>query len=226
MKLVVFDCDGTLLDSQRAIYQAMAATFAAHGLQEPQRDEVLRVVGLSLTEAITRLVGPREPGHVATLSRAFEQEFLRLRQEPSFEEPLFPGARAAILGLAAQEGFALGIATGKPRSAVQHMLDVNGLEPFFATIQTADDHPSKPHPSMLIRAKAELGARPEDTVMVGDTEFDILMGKAAGVKTIGVGWGYQESAALEAVGANLIIEEFENLGSGVLTLLGQTPTAR
>jgi phosphoglycolate phosphatase len=220
MKLVVFDCDGTLLDSQRAIYRAMAATFAAHGLEKPRRHEVVGVVGLSLREAIKRLVGPREPEEIAALSRAFEEEFLRLRQHPSFEEPLFPGARAAIVELAAQDGFALGIATGKPRSAVQHMLDANGLEPLFATIQTADDHPSKPHPSMLIKATTAVGVGSQDTVMVGDTEFDVLMGKAAGAKTIGVGWGYQQSAVLEAAGADLIVDKFENLKGGVLRLLG------
>ena len=127
--------------------------------------------------------------------------------------PLYPGARAVLEALAARGGVALGVATGKSRRGLRHVFDAHDLHGFFVTRQTADDHPSKPHPSMIHAALAEAGVQAADAVMVGDTSFDIDMGRAAGVRTVGVRWGYHPAPALAH--ADALIDDFGAL-PGVL----------
>ena len=114
----------------------------------------------------------------------------------------------------------LGIATGKSRRGVDHLIVAHGFEGWFATIQTSDHHPSKPHPSMLLSALAETGLVAERAVMVGDTEFDMAMGKAAGFATIGVAWGYHPRARLAAAGADRVIEDFAELDAALTAIRG------
>lgn len=211
MKLVIFDCDGTLVDSQHMIVAAMETAFAAEGLAHPPRDKILSIVGLSLTNAITHLVPVRDEEMILRLAETYKGAFAELRKSPEHREPLFPGCREALMALAARPGVKLGIATGKSRRGVAALLEREELADIFATIQTSDTHPSKPHPAMLLEALAETGVAPEHAVMVGDTTFDIEMAISAGVHAIGVGWGYHPSDDLVRFGAHHMIEHYDEL---------------
>ena len=207
--LFLFDVDGTLVDSQHLIVAAQHEAFAAHGLAPPSRTRALSVVGLSLSEAFTALVAPRGP--VEGLAQAYREAFQRLRRDPSIPEPLFPGALETLAALAARPDVRLGIATGKSRRGVAYLLARHGWEDVFATVQTADDAPSKPDPAMVRQAMAEVGAGPEDTVMIGDTTFDVAMARGAGADVIGVSWGYHPVEALREAGAERIVDSFAEL---------------
>lgn len=220
MRLVVFDVDGTLVDSQHLIVAAQREAFTVHGLQPPSRERSLSIVGLSLAEAFTALVGTHGP--VEGLVAAYKEAFRHLRADPACHEPFFPGAAELVADLARQRGVVLGIATGKSRRGVVHLVERHGWSRIFATIQTADDAPSKPDPAMLDQAMAETGAAPGDTVMIGDSTFDMLMARAAGVKAIGVSWGYHPVAALKEAGAAAIVHSYDELRTA-LAQLGAWP---
>jgi phosphoglycolate phosphatase len=138
---------------------------------------------------------------------------------------LFPQAKETIAHLADLKEHLLGIATGKSRRGIDRLFDREGWHKSFATIQTADDHPSKPHPSMLLEAMRETGAAPASTVMVGDTSYDIEMARAAGACAIGVAWGYHTVAELTGAGAKVIVERFEDLPAALDDVLSASCTA-
>ncbi len=202
VKLVIFDCDGTLVDSQHGIVAAMADAFGAEGLAPPTRDRVVGVVGLSLEIAVQRLVPDGgDLARVARMTEAYKAAFAARRRRADHSEPLYDGVRATLERLASRDDVRLGIATGNSRRGVAAVLEREGLARFFATVQTADTHPSKPHPSMVVAAMDETGALPADTVMIGDTTYDIEMACGAGAGAIGVSWGYHPADALRAAGA-------------------------
>ncbi|RUP13574.1 MAG: HAD family hydrolase [Methylobacterium sp.] len=203
MRLVVFDVDGTLVDSQHLIVAAQEVAFAENGLPAPGRREALSVVGLSLPQAFRRLVG--EDGPVAELSESYKQAYNRLRLDPAHEEPLFPGMADLLTRLHDRGDVLIGLATGKSRRGVDRLIAHYGWAEWFATTQSADDAPSKPDPTMLRQAISEAGCAPEATVMVGDTTFDIAMGVAAGATAIGVAWGYHPPDALYGAGAVTVV---------------------
>ena len=208
-RLLIFDVDGTLVDSQDNIVESQRRTFLAHGLTPPDRRTSLSVVGLSLREAFTVLVGADGP--VDSMAESYKSQFQNLRADASRDAPLFPGAEEAVARYGADPGFMLGVATGKSRRGVHHLFERMKWAPLFATVQTADDHPSKPAPDMILAALAETGVAAEHAYMIGDTSFDMAMAKAAGVRAIGVDWGYHERDALEAAGADAIISDFAEL---------------
>ncbi len=215
MKLVVFDCDGTLVDSQHVIVKAMDGAFAAHGLDAVPREAVLSVVGLSLDHAIARLQPDAEPGDVKRLAASYKAAFAGLRTGQEEIEPLYAGIRETLEALAADASVVLGIATGKSRRGVATILEREGLAAYFATVQTADTHPSKPNPSMLLGAMAETGVAPAETIMIGDTTFDMEMACRAGVTAIGVGWGYHDATSLIEAGAETVVHPGDLLTSVV-----------
>lgn len=203
-KLALFDCDGTLVDSQANICHAMEETFTLHGLAPPGRPAIRRVVGLSLIEVMQGLLPHAEAAQHRALADDYRAAFLRLRSSGVLaEEPLFDGMIDALDNLASA-GWVLGVATGKSDRGLAHILAIHGIAARFVTLQTADRHPSKPHPSMVETAMAEAGATPETTVMIGDTSYDMLMARAAGVRALGVAWGYHPVDELTAAGAHAI----------------------
>lgn len=204
MRLVVFDVDGTLVDSQHLIVAAQGVAFGELGLPAPERRVALSVVGLSLPQAFRRLVG--EDGPIAELSEAYKLAYNRLRLDPAFEEPLFPGMGDLLDRLQANPEVVLGIATGKSRRGVDRLIEHYGWQGRFVTTQTADDAPSKPDPAMLHQAMMEAGTEPGRTVMIGDTTYDISMAVAAGVAPIGVAWGYHAPGTLYRAGAVTVVE--------------------
>jgi phosphoglycolate phosphatase len=202
-KLALFDCDGTLVDSQHNICLCMEDAFALSGLAPPPRSATRRVVGLSLIPAMQMLLPEADPDLHMQLAQDYKTAFQRLRGRGLVEEPLFEGIAEAIEALAA-DGWALGVATGKSDRGLEICLRHHGLLDRFVTLQTADRHPSKPHPSMAFLAMEEAGATPETTVMIGDTSFDMAMGIAAGCRSLGVDWGYHPADELRAAGAYAI----------------------
>lgn len=217
LRLVIFDVDGTLVDSQAEILAAMAAAFASEGLPAPDRADILGIVGLSLDVAFSRLLPAADNAQQARLVRAYKEAFVGLRASGQELGPLYPGARAALDALAAQDHTLLAVATGKSRRGLDKVLDRHDLRGLFQSEQVADHHPSKPHPSMVLTALAETGVAPARAVMVGDTSFDMEMGRAAGVSTIGVSWGYHPVGSLAA---DRIIDDFAALPATLDDLLG------
>lgn len=204
-RLAIFDCDGTLVDSQHNICLAMEDCFQRGGLVPPDRAAIRRIVGLSLMEAVCELVPDAEPELQRQLSEDYKTAFQRLRGFGLVEEPLFDGI-AELIATLIEDGWLLGVATGKSDRGLAHCLGYHGIGHHFVTLQTADRHPSKPHPSMIHQAMRDAGAMPEDTLMIGDTAFDIGMARAAGVTAVGVAWGYHEPAELLAEGAHHVAQ--------------------
>ena len=202
-RLALFDCDGTLIDSQVSICLAMEAAFARSGLSAPPRASIRRIVGLSLIEAVARLIPDTDAALHAGIAAEYKSAFWQLRADGMVDEPLFDGI-ADLLAHLAKEGWLLGVATGKSDRGLALALDHHGLTDRFVTLQTADRHPSKPHPSMVATAMAEAGAAPETTVVIGDTSFDIAMALNAGARAVGVAWGYHDTAELIRAGAHAI----------------------
>lgn len=209
LKLVLFDVDGTLVDSQNIIVAAQRTAFGTYGLEPPSREQSLSIVGLSLAEAFTVLVGPKGP--IEGLVEAYKEAFSTLRQNPAHQEPLYPGAERCLAWLHRCEDVLLGVATGKSRRGVAHLLERHGWGDLFSVIQTADDAPSKPHPGMILQAMRETGAAPHNTVMIGDSSFDMDMARAAGVLPVGVSWGFQPVPALTEAGAGPIVNSYAEL---------------
>jgi phosphoglycolate phosphatase len=204
-RLALFDCDGTLVDSQANICLAMEECFTRAGLAAPPRERTRRIVGLSLLEAMRAMVPDAGPDLHLALAEDYKTAFQGLRGRGLVEEPLFDGIQELLDGLV-EDGWLLGVATGKSDRGLAMCLETHGLSSRFATLQTADRHPSKPHPSMVEAALAETGADPHLSLMIGDTSYDMAMAKAAGLTAIGVAWGYHGADELLAAGADHVAE--------------------
>lgn len=217
LRLVMFDCDGTLVDSQAAIGQSMASAFKDIGLRFPGNDIVKKIVGLSLHDAALILLPEVNHDLAPALEAGYRKAFSTLRQNDQVFEPLYPGVRKTLEVLR-DENILMGVATGKGQKGLEKTLAGHGISEFFDTLQTADHHPGKPNPSMLFTAMNETGVEPENTLFVGDTTFDIEMGKSAGVKTLGVSWGYHDPELLIKTGANAILTGMDELVHHALRL--------
>ena len=215
LKLVIFDMDGTLIDSQDFIYMAMQYAFDKAGHPAPQKADVLSIVGLSLDEAVNVLLPELNATENKRTVDLYRHSFIELRAKMGAEAkaPLYPGALEALARLHGLDEVLMGVATGKARRGLDHAYHAHNIGHYFQTSQTADNHPSKPHPSMLHQALADTGVEAKRAVMVGDTEFDMEMGRAAGFKTIGVSWGYHPIARLGA--ADMIIDQFADLDAAL-----------
>jgi phosphoglycolate phosphatase len=210
IRLAIFDCDGTLVDSQANICMAMEHAFAEAGMTPPPRPATRRIVGLSLVEAMRQLLPDAEDELHRDLAERYKQAFFTLRGNGLVDEPLYDGI-AALLSELDESGWLLGVATGKSDRGLERCLDHHGLKGLFVTLQTADRHPSKPHPSMVYQALADSGAEAHQAVIIGDTVYDIHMGRAAGCRTIGVGWGYHPLDELREAGADHVVETMAEL---------------
>ncbi len=206
-RLIVFDCDGTLVDSQHNIVLAMRRAFAMNDLPEPEAQAVLRTVGLSLDYAMAALWPAGGFQLRSSLVEDYRRASQQLRALGTPESPLYDGAAEAIIGLNGA-GYMLGVATGKSRRGLRNMLENFDLAHYFITLQTADDAPSKPHPGMVEQAMAEAGVTAGETVVVGDTSFDMEMAANAGARAVGVSWGYHEAEELHRAGALTVIDDF------------------
>lgn len=204
-RLALFDCDGTLVDSGATIHRALAESFERNGLIYPPPEEARWVIGLSLVEAMAALLPHHGGGVHAAMAEDYKKCFLALRQAGEVDEPLFEGI-AELLDALEDRGWLLGVATGKSDRGLGHCLRGHGIAERFVTLQTADRHPSKPDPSMVVQAMADAGAAPATTVVIGDTSFDMMMAVGAGARAIGVDWGYHHARYLLEAGAAAVAE--------------------
>lgn len=219
MPLIMFDMDGTLFDTHGLIAEHMASAFAGHGLPQPTPTDVRNIIGLSLPVAIGRLARSDDESIVGRLVESYKAAY-RLGLESSADrEPLYPGARAALDRLRNGPATLLGIATGKGLAGVNRILGNHGLAGHFVTLQTPDHNPSKPDPGMLLRAMAETGMSPKETIMVGDTVFDIELAVNAGCQAVGVSWGYHDPGDLLRAGAGAMIHSYDELDAAIIRLL-------
>ena len=222
VRLCLFDCDGTLVDSQYAIVSAMETAWQREGLVPPEAHLVRRVVGLSLLEAVARLLPEGAPACHERLAEHYKDAFAADRRAGRHVEPLFAGMRTVLEALE-RAGVTMGVATGKSMRGLAGVLHRHDLGRFFATLQTADIGPGKPDPDMIFRALAETGGAVAETVMIGDTVYDIELARRAGSASIGVAWGYHEPEELLEAGADIVVDGPEDLLAEILVRLGVTP---
>ena len=202
------------MDSGATIFSALAETLEQHGMAVPPPAVCRRVIGLSLVEAMAGLVPGAGTADHERLADSYKANFVRARAEGRVTEPLFDGVLDLLDALEA-DGWLLAVATGKSDRGLRHCLESHGIHARFVSLQTADRHPSKPHPAMALQAIAEAGATPETSFVVGDTSFDMAMAVAAGTTGIGAAWGYHEVEELLAAGAAGVAET----PAGVLELV-------
>ena len=205
MKLIMFDCDGTLVDSAGLIHGCMERTFAEAALPLPAPDATRGVIGLSLDLAIARLLAREVDEAIGALVQRYKHHFVAMRAEAEFRENLYDGIGELIAGLAARDDVLIGMVTGKSRRGVTAVFETHGFGAHFLTVRTADDCPSKPHPAMVLECCAETGIDPQDTLVVGDAIYDMQMARSAKAGAIGVAWGYSTADALRQHGAQDVL---------------------
>ncbi len=187
-RLIVFDWDGTLMDSEARIVACLQAAIRETGLEPRSEDQLRNIIGLGLREALMTLYPDGSEAEWDALVRHYRHHFLERDDTPSV---LFEGAEELIRNLHAQGHF-LAIATGKGRQGLDKVLEETGLKDCFHATRCADESFSKPHPGMLLDILDRLGVEADDTLMVGDTEYDLLMARNAGVPALGVTYGVHD----------------------------------
>lgn len=190
-ELIVFDWDGTLMDSAATIVASIQAASRDIGVEVPSDAAARHIIGLGLNEAIAALFPQLLQADYARLAERYRHHFL----SQDAEIPLFAGADEAVRELHAA-GFLLAVATGKGRRGLDRALDHTGLRPFFHATRCADESFSKPHPQMLLELMEHLGATPDKTLMIGDTSHDLQMAVNAGVPSLGAAYGAHPVAGL------------------------------
>lgn len=206
MRLVLFDCDGTLVDSAGLIHEVMARTFVDHGHARPALEATKSIIGLTLDIAIARLLGrPHVDDEASAMTAHYKAIYGGVRAEPGFREPLFPGITSMMDRLEREDALILGAVTGKSRRGLDLIRESHGFERTFFVSRTADDCPSKPHPAMVSECCNEAGIDAVRTVVVGDAIYDMQMAKAAGATAVGVSWGYATVPELAEAGADHIL---------------------
>lgn len=214
LQLAIFDCDGTLVDSQHSIIKAMDLTCETYKLSRLSRDSVRRVVGLPLEIAMATLFkGLKEDDHLE-MAETYRNHFREMRLNGEVEEPLFPGTVEALKELESK-GWLLGVATGKAMRGLIPTLETHNLQNLFTTLQTACRAMGKPHPEMVEKALAETGVEAKNAIVIGDTTYDIHMAGNAKVKSIGVAWGYHDEQELLNAGASEVIHDYSELGETI-----------
>ena len=217
--LVVFDCDGTLVDGQHSILSTMKQVFSANALAMPSDKEMRSTIGLSLVTAMATLHPDGDSGFHFDLSEQYKTVFGQYRMSPEFlHEPLYEGILQVLHDLE-DAGYLLAVATGKSMRGLMRVLGHHGLIDKFISLQTADTHPSKPHPSMVHSCIADAGSHAGQTLVIGDTSYDMEMARAAKTTAIGVKWGYHDEDVLMAAGADHIVQDVADLPALVENLL-------
>ena len=217
MKLVIFDCDGTLVDSADEISINMRATFEGLGLVWPGTDATRQCIGLSLPQTMAILHPSGTSDVHEELAEAYRQTFYMHSEAKLTPQVFFDDALETLSRLRKRDDILLAIATGKSQRGVTRMLENADIpRSAFVSVQTADDAPSKPHPAMVEQAMSEAGGIDgANTVMIGDASYDIEMARAAGAMALGVSWGYHDVDVLWESGAHKIMNSFDEL-DGIL----------
>jgi len=218
VKLIIFDFDGTLVDSRSLILESHRIVFPEFGMPAPSPAHSLSLVGKSLDVLLAELAGPDAP--ILDMVRAYDLLLPRLRADPTFAEIPFDGAGDLLHELSRTPAAVLGLATGHRSDTVAPALQALQWDTFFRTIQAADTAPSKPHPAMLLQALAATGVEAKDAIFIGDTTFDMQMAQTAGLRSIGVSWGYHQAERLLAAGAHGIAQSLDELRTSIRSALG------
>jgi phosphoglycolate phosphatase len=209
VKLVIFDFDGTLVDSRKLITESNRVVFDQFGFFPPSEEESFSLVGMSLELALLRLAGPNAP--IDEMVATYQRVLPLLRADATYAEVPFDGADALLASLSKHKGVHLGIATGHVSHMIAPALERFGWQSHFSTVQTADKAPSKPHPGMVLQALSETNVEAADAIMIGDTAFDIEMACAAGVRGVAVSWGYHRRDRLLDAGAFSVVRDMKEL---------------
>lgn len=222
MRLAIFDIDGTLVDSRRLIHDAMLHAYDRCGLPDPGFDRIRKVIGLGLRQAMATLEPEAEDHLLDTLEAAYIEAFVIFRETDTGREPLYAGALDLLEHLR-RDGWLLGVATGKSRRGVGNIFRLHDLERFFQVSVCADDGPGKPHPFMVEESLRLTGADPAQTVVIGDATHDMAMARQAGVRAVGVTWGFANAGELRAAGAHEVHDTYQSLTDSVLAFSGKAP---
>ena len=209
-KLAIFDVDGTLVDSREILQTAAEAAFADLGMIAPPYEALRQIVGLSLREGLWQLAPELDADQIEALLAHYRRSFQALHKDPTFIEPLYEGA-AALLDRLKRQGWKIAMATGKSRRGVETIMAMHGWADLFDTTHCADDGPGKPDPAMVEAALQAMGVAPRQAVMIGDTAHDVRMARAAGVRVLGVTWGFHTRDEIEASGADEVLDTFAEL---------------
>jgi phosphoglycolate phosphatase len=209
VKLIIFDFDGTLVDSRALILESHRLVFSEFRLPPPPPSDCLSLVGKTLDVILAQLVGPNAP--IRDMVRAYDLLLPQLRADPNFLEKPFDGIAELLRDLHSAPNTVLGMATGHTSLTVAPALAELRWRGFFRTIQAADMAPSKPHPAMLLQALEATGVAPENAIFVGDTTYDMEMAQAAKVRSVGVSWGYHQAEQLVAAGAQIVASTVDEL---------------
>ena len=211
LSLIIFDFDGTLSDSAATIIDCMQSAFTENGVFPPPSAAAVRaIIGLTLAEAISRLAPEKDPTVIQKIAGSYEQNFRDKRHKGELQDGLFPEVRETIISLKNRD-HVLAIATGKSLRGLKAELERHALTEYFSSLQCADFHPSKPHPSMLLTALSETGKAPEDAIMIGDTSYDMVAGRGAGVRPYGVSWGCHSPEMLQQAGAESVLNAMSDI---------------
>lgn len=218
MRLVIFDLDGTLIDSVALIVETVTNTFLSVGEPVPGERAIRAISGITARDALVILAPSATPERIDVLLESYRAHYHGAKGIE--REPMFEGALEALDRLQASRDTILAVATGKGYRGAITLLESHGVIGRFHSIQTPDHNRGKPDPQMIATAMDRAGATRTQTVMIGDTIHDMRMARAAGVKAIGVSWGYHERAELEAEGADIVIDSFDKLDGAIEQLLG------
>lgn len=193
-ELIVFDWDGTLMDSAAMIVDSVQAAARDLGLEPPTEERARHIIGLGLVDALRHALPDLPEDHYPELVERYRHHYL----SRDHELVLFAGAAALVEQLAGL-GYRLGVATGKSRRGLDRALQHSGLGDYFHATRCADECHSKPHPQMIEELMEEFAVLPGQTLMIGDTTHDLLMAQNAGVDAVGVSYGAHPRDALESV---------------------------
>jgi phosphoglycolate phosphatase len=218
MRLVIFDMDGTLIDSVALIVETVTAAFEAVGEPAPTEAAIRAISGITARDAMAILAPGADATRVEVILDSYRTHYGQRRG--AAREPLFAGALATLEALRHQPGTVLAVATGKGYRGAVTLLDTHGILGWFNSVETPDHNRGKPDPEMIETAMRKAGTSTAETVMIGDTVHDMAMAKAAGVGAIGVAWGYHASVDLRAAGADIVVERFDALGAAIDRLTG------
>ena len=214
LKLAIWDLDGTIVDSRKIIQRAMEIAFESVDLAPPDYDATRKIVGLRLDTAISELAPTQTAERLQQMTLNYQNAFVKLRNDPDTPEPLYAGA-VEVLQQLIEDGWLMGVATGKSRRGVTKLFEKHDLAQYFDAHYCADDGPGKPHPHMIECNLNHLGCEPENTVMIGDATFDMVMARNAKVHALGVSWGFGATDEIMGAGAHEVHHDFGSLKSAL-----------